>query len=217
MAPTGTMPPGGMYGQPMAPTATGPQGPVPTVGPGAFGQRQPMAHAPTAQLSGPERRQQMSRALLEMNRNTGPQNSGPSVAPPPEKPFAGFRPSSGVSPYMNLFRVQGDSLDNYTSLVRPQIEQRFLNSQFGHDIGGLQTRVQQVNPQQLYRTNETLQGVATPQYYMNTARLLSAAGATADGAVVASAYCGRITSESMYFRSDLTTPSNCGKSTGLVR
>ena len=71
---------------------------------------------------------------------------------------------------MNLFRVQGDTLDNYTSLVRPQIEQRFLNKQFGRDIRGLQNRrVQQgVNMQQLYRSNETLQGVATPQYYMNT-------------------------------------------------
>ena len=112
----------------------------------------------------------MSRALVEMNRNAAPPNSRPECRAAAEKAFASFRPSSGVSPYMNLFRVQGDTLDNYTSLVRPQIEQRFLNQQFGRDIGGLQnqTRMQGVNMQQLYRTNETLQGVATPQYYMNT-------------------------------------------------
>ena len=53
---------------------------------------------------------------------------------------------------MNLFRLQGDTLDNYTSLVRPQIEQRFLNQQFGRDIRGLenQTRLQGVNMQQLF-------------------------------------------------------------------
>ena len=30
-------------------------------------------------------------------------------------------------------------------------------------------------------------------------------------------HCGRITSESMYFRSDLTTPLKCSRSTGLIR
>ena len=33
------MPPGGVFGQPTAPTASGPQGPVPIVGPGAFAGR----------------------------------------------------------------------------------------------------------------------------------------------------------------------------------
>ena len=153
MAPTMAMPPGGVFGQPTAPTASGPQGPVPIVGPGAFGRpREPMA--PTAQLSGPPRaRSVVPRTLVDMNRNLAPPNAGPSVAPPrPEKAFSNFRPSSGVSPYMNLFRLQGDTLDNYTSLVRPQIEQRFLNQQFGRDIRGLQNsaQMQGVNMQQLY-------------------------------------------------------------------
>jgi hypothetical protein len=126
--------------------------------------------APTAQFGGqPET---PSRTLVEMNRNNMPSLPGPSVAPqgPVDKAFSGYHPTSGVSPYMNLFRIQGDTLNNYTSLVRPEVEQRFLNNQFGQDIRGLatQSRMQGVNLQQLYRTNETLQGVATPQYYMNT-------------------------------------------------
>jgi hypothetical protein len=62
--------------------------------------------------------------------------------------------------------------------VRPQIEQRFLNQQFGRDIRGLEnnSRTQGVNLQQLYRTNQTLQGVATPQYYMNTGNYYPGAG-----------------------------------------
>ena len=131
--------------------------------------REPMA--PTAQLPGPARAaRQMSRALVDMNRIATSPTAAPSIAPPPEKAFSNFRPSSGVSPYMNLFRLQGDSLDNYTSLVRPQIEQRFLNSAVrprhsrtaepDADAGGEHATT--------LRTNETLQGVATPQYYMNT-------------------------------------------------
>ena len=83
-----------------------------------------------------------------------------------------------------------------------------------------------------------MQGVATPQYYMNTGNYYpqqqrqqgqNASMRRSEGMLqhtialrtlpycCSMAYCGRITSESMYFRSDLTTPSNCGKSTGLVR
>lgn len=102
----------------------------------------------------------------------GPRGNADAAMAPPvrEKAFSSFRPTSGVSPYMNLFRVQNDTLDNYTSLVRPQIEQRFLNQQFNRDLRGLESgyRSQGVNLQQLYRSNQTLQGVATPQYYMNT-------------------------------------------------
>ena len=142
MAPTGALPPGGMYwstdgARPCQWTA----GPRSDRRAGGLCQAAEPT-APTAQLSGPAqaRPEAMSRALVEMNRNDVPSASaGPSVAPPApaDKAFSGFRPSSGVSPYMNLFRIQGDTLDNYTSLVRPQIEQRFLNQQFGHDIRGL--------------------------------------------------------------------------------
>jgi hypothetical protein len=173
-APTSAMPLGGVVGQPTAPTSGGARGPVPVTGEGAYYRREPTAPtAPPGQFAPVARSDSTQRLFNEMNRNRLPTGVGPSITPAPaapEKAFAGYRPPSGVSPYMNLFRSQNDSLDNYTSLVRPQLEQRFLNQQFGRDIRGLErnTRSQNVDLQQLYRTNQQLQGVATPQYYMNT-------------------------------------------------
>jgi hypothetical protein len=89
------------------------------------------------------------------------------------KPFGGSGSvyTSGVSPYMNLFRndTNGGTLDNYTTLVRPQLQQQRMNQQFGTDLFGLrrETGIQQLSLQQMQRTSRTLQGVATPQFYMN--------------------------------------------------
>ena len=144
----------GLFGQPVAPTSN--------AAPNSIARMSPIA--PTSgfrsKLPGP----------LNQNRNVGSQgNSGTATSPASEKAFGGYRPTTGVSPYMNLFRLGGDTIDNYTSLVRPQIEQRFLNQQFNREIRGLEgnTRMQRVDLQQLYRANQTLQGVATPQFYMN--------------------------------------------------
>jgi hypothetical protein len=90
----------------------------------------------------------------------------------PQKAFGSYQPPpSGSSPYMNLFRTGNNNgtIDNYTTLVRPALQQQNANQQFGNDIYGLQraeriqrAAIQQVNPQSRY-----LQGVGTPQYYMN--------------------------------------------------
>jgi hypothetical protein len=95
-------------------------------------------------------------------------------APPQNtaKPFAGYQqPGSGSSPYMNLFRSGNGNgtIDNYTTLVRPELEQRRANQQFGSDIHGLEnaTRVQGLNIRQLNRDTQTLQGVNATQYFMN--------------------------------------------------
>jgi hypothetical protein len=96
-----------------------------------------------------------------------PQNAAPA---PAIKAFAGYRPTSGVSPYMNLFRRDSlGTIDNYTTLVRPQLEQRFMNQQFDRDISGLErnNRTQMIDLQQLQRSNQTLQSVGTQQFYMN--------------------------------------------------
>ena len=89
-----------------------------------------------------------------------------------DKPFAAYRPQSGVSPYLNLFRTGAGGQDNYSTLVKPQIDQRFANQQFGQNIYGLErdTRRQGANLQQLNRQQQTqaTQGVGTPQFYMNT-------------------------------------------------
>lgn len=149
------------YGQPFAPTTTydsrgARMGPLPP-------------SAPT-EPSFRTRGTGLQSTLLGQNRSaTTRGNSGTAAAPSAEKAFSGYQSSSGVSPYMNLFRVGGETIDNYTSLVRPQIEQRFLNQQFNREIRNLDntSRMQRVDLQQLYRSNETLQGVATPQFYMN--------------------------------------------------
>jgi hypothetical protein len=89
----------------------------------------------------------------------------------PEKPFSTMRPfSSGVSPWMNLFRndTGGGSIDNYTTLVRPALDQRSMNQQFSMDIYGLEreNRIQRATMQRMQGDNtRALQGVVTPQYY----------------------------------------------------
>jgi hypothetical protein len=92
------------------------------------------------------------------------------AATPADKAFSGYQAPSGVSPWMNLFRRDSlGTVDNYTTLVRPQLEQNYMNRQVGRDIRGLEqsSRTQMINMQQLRRENQTLQGVATPQFYMN--------------------------------------------------
>jgi hypothetical protein len=92
--------------------------------------------------------------------------------PPPEKVYAGTQvPSSGISPYMQLFRndTAGGTIDNYTTLVRPQLQQQRLNQQFGTDLFGLQrdARLQQASMQRMQNIDRSLQSVSTPQFYMN--------------------------------------------------
>ena len=89
-----------------------------------------------------------------------------------QKAFSSVNPfSSGVSPYMNLFRRDNalGTVDNYTTLVRPALEQRSANQRFNLDIFGLErrARIQQHSIQRMEQTERTLQGIGTPQYYMN--------------------------------------------------
>ncbi len=146
------------FGQPTAPTSMT----------GRRAQMQPTPPTQSSSLAGQSGFEQKMKSPL----TRGPAshgNAGAAPSPASDKAFAGYQPQSGVSPYMNLFRIGGETIDNYTSLVRPQIEQRFLNQQFNRDIRTLNntSQTQRVDLQQLYRTNQSLQGVATPQYYMN--------------------------------------------------
>jgi len=81
------------------------------------------------------------------------------------------QPSAGSSPYMNLYRTGNNNgtIDNYTTLVRPQLDQQGTNQKFGADIHGLEnsTHVQGLNIRQLNRDTQTLQGVNATQYFMN--------------------------------------------------
>jgi hypothetical protein len=106
-------------------------------------------------------------------------------APGPQKPFG---PATTVygggagynSAYMNLFRSNnGGTIDNYNTLVRPQLQQQALNEQTANDIYGLdrQNRIQQALMQgSLYNGPRSLQGVGTPQYYMNYGRYYPGVG-----------------------------------------
>ena len=162
---------GGMLGQPMAPTESGPSTGASAAGAGAGGAAYPMA--PTMGRRSAPRSGQTSRMPAGQGRQTQRFGGGSGMmgAPVDSKPFTGYRPTSGVSPYMNLFRRDSmGTVDNYTSLVQPQVEQRFLNQRFGRDIGGLErnARTQGINLQRLNQEERTLQGVATPQFFMNS-------------------------------------------------
>lgn len=185
-SPTEELPPGGeaMLGQPASPTSpilpgvassgTQTQG----VGGAAFGTRHPTA--PTAGRGGdsdayrPRARSAVGQMEGQQTRaGAGMGGTASFMAPPasmPDKAFSGYRPTSGVSPWLNMFRRDSlGTVDNYTTLVRPQLDQRYLNQQFGQDIGGLErnARMQGYNLMQQNQQQRSLQGVGTPQFYMN--------------------------------------------------
>ena len=90
------------------------------------------------------------------------ESSYPGFAIPaaPTKPFANARPfASGVSPYMGLFRndTNGGTIDNYSTLVRPALDQRSMNQQFNLDIYGLErnARLQNRALQDIDRYNQS--------------------------------------------------------------
>jgi hypothetical protein len=165
-----------IFGQPNVPTSSATRG--------RMNSSIPMP--PTESSSLGSRADLESKLKSPMTQNRGAASFGnvaQAGSPAGSKAFAGYQPTSGVSPYMNLFRIGGETIDNYTSLVRPQIEQRFLNQQFNRDIRGLDnsTRTQRVDMQQLLRTNQQLQGVATPQYYMNYSNYYPGSGQPQSG------------------------------------
>jgi hypothetical protein len=178
LAPTEALPPGAetTLGQPAIPTApTNTLGmPTNVSGGGARAQGLDLA-APTERapaMLGPQGGYRATSYGLDQSRMVQSTVNPNVIAPPVQastaKPFAGYQTPSGQSPYMNLFRNGTDNgtIDNYTTLVRPQLNQRFLNQQFGQDIRGLQsdTRLQ---GQSLMNQSRQLQGVSTPQFYMN--------------------------------------------------
>ena len=101
----------------------------------------------------------------------------------PTKPFLGVPPysSPGVSPYMNLFRndTNGGTIDNYSTFVRPALDQRSMNQQFNMDIYGLErnARLQNRALQQMDRGGPRApQSIGTPQFYMNYGNYYPGAG-----------------------------------------
>lgn len=181
MAPTeaGGMSADGGFGQPMAPTSGSPlmDGSRSGGSDRRSGSRSVMAPTDRRSLSSQMGSQMgsgfrpTSSGATDQTRRMTLQNNPAVMAPPlSEKAFSGYKATSGVSPYMNLFRRDSlGTIDNYTSLVRPELEQRNVNQQYGRDIRGLErdTRMQGSSLQQLNKETRTLQGVGTPQFYQN--------------------------------------------------
>jgi hypothetical protein len=71
---------------------------------------------------------------------------GASQAP---KPFTGYDPGPTVSPYLNLFRedFEGNDDFNYTTLVRPQLQQQQFNQQVQRQNMELARRLQSMAAQ----------------------------------------------------------------------
>ena len=78
-----------------------------------------------------------------------PRTGGPRIGlgvggSPAAKPFTGYDPGPTVSPYLNLFRedIEGNDHFNYTSLVRPQLQQLQFNQQVQRQNLELNRRLQ---------------------------------------------------------------------------
>jgi hypothetical protein len=169
----------GQSGQLLPPTAndaeSSPSGMMGRSSGGMGGMRTPMAPTYRRPATGSQSgyRPTSRGSLLQPNQQVRrPVGIGGSMLAAPqaamEKPFGAYRPTSSVSPYMNLFRhdTSGGTIDNYSTFVRPQLEQRNVNQQVGRDLRGLErnTRVQSTALQQMERESRGLQGVTTPQF-----------------------------------------------------
>jgi hypothetical protein len=143
------------------------------------GLRRSLLQHPTAPRGGTRGQQSayrpMSHGMSATQPTTGQPNQNLAMVGPPvnnvqpaDKAFSGYQSQSGVSPYMNLFRRDTMTVDNYTTLVQPQLQQRFLNQQYGRDINSLEQSLRVQGPRiqpTIYRQG---QGVATPQFFMST-------------------------------------------------
>jgi hypothetical protein len=84
-----------------------------------------------------------------------------------QKPFSTYQAPSSVSPWMNLYRsgTNNGTVDNYTTLVRPQLEQRSLDQRYGNDINKLQNTTQRQG--QMLNQEQMQQGLVNPQNFIN--------------------------------------------------
>jgi hypothetical protein len=95
-----------------------------------------------------------SRGTIPSSGYVAPPRTGPRIGlgvggSPASKPFTGYDPGPTVSPYLNLFRedFDGNSDFNYTTLVRPQLQQQQINQQVQRQNLELNRRLQSVAAQ----------------------------------------------------------------------
>jgi hypothetical protein len=102
-----------------------------------------------------------------------PANFGPTAqnAPVLDKPFSNYKPSPTVSPWMNLYRsgTNNGTQDNYTQLVRPELDQQNTNQHFAAQINTNASKLQQ-QQSALQRNGQEVPvgpGLVNPQYFIN--------------------------------------------------
>jgi hypothetical protein len=87
------------------------------------------------------------------------------------KPFTNYKRGPAISPYLNLFRLdtEGGTIDNYSTLVRPEFAQRNTNSLVGGEIRTLASKgyLQNAAIRQIGNEARALQGRPSQDYYMN--------------------------------------------------
>jgi hypothetical protein len=180
MLPTEPLPPEaeGTLGQPTPPTANAPLTGLGGRGAGGLSTATGPLYGPMAPTTPVDRARspwspgyRASSSVMNQQYSRAQTLGGMSVVAPPtaDKAFAGYRPTSGVSPYLNLFRRDNlGTVDNYSTLVRPQLDQRNMNQQFNRDIGANRSAIMQGSMlQQSNNASRTPEGVGTPQFYMN--------------------------------------------------
>jgi hypothetical protein len=92
-------------------------------------------------------------------------------APVSDKPFANYKPSPTVSPWLNLYRndTANGTQDNYTGIVRPMLEQQNANQHFAAQINTNASKLQQ-QQSALQRSGQDMPvgaGLVNPQYFIN--------------------------------------------------
>jgi len=143
------------------------QGMGPSTGQGSYqmpGRGRP-AYRPYASPHAPTR----ERSSSYTQRRPAAQSAAPAV-----KPFSGFRQTYGSSPYAGLaandFGTTGRGVvDNYSTYVKPRLEQRQRNAAVSGRIQGLQSTAQG-QAAAIQRIGQNAQGLnrtRNPSYYMN--------------------------------------------------
>ncbi|MEN0111873.1 MAG: hypothetical protein AAF805_14230 [Planctomycetota bacterium] len=96
---------------------------------------------------------------------SAPAGFGPPVGGTVTRPFENARLGPTVSPYLQLFNsnlsTPNAAVENYQTLVRPQLQQQRVNQQLQRQQQALNARVQQISAQSAYQPQGSEQMMAT--------------------------------------------------------
>jgi len=162
-SPTVNVPTPGAHSQPQPAAGETPRSYRGSVG---FGATPTTGRRPVGARTGPTRQANIQSpfAPQSLNRRGLGQAGGVGSSFGSNKPFADYRQAPAISPYMNLFRTDNayGTIDNYSTLVRPRISQRSMNTRVGGAIRGLQSTTRALDFQ-----TRGVQGASGQPRYMN--------------------------------------------------